>query len=425
MAIVETLEVRFLAKLGNLGAQISAVTGLLTGLGSASGAAMGAVAGGALLLGSAMDRVGLSSAQATKKQARLRSGLKKTARALKGVSAAAADAAEGIGLHRLDEINLVGEKKKGGSGGGSSGGSGGGSGRELEGLKRLKEIMGELPGFFERIYTGLRKGMKGVDGWLDKATGGLAGELVKLLGSAGGRAAKSLVDKLLSGLNGSRSDLASRGRSLLQGVAEAMRSGAASSSAPTQAGSTLSARLRSGILSGKTAAKNAADSVTQAARFGGGSANTEAKSAGANLSKGFAQGMLSCLERVKSAAASLATAALNRLKSLLKISSPSKVAYELGGWFGEGFADGICATASLAGAGAGALAGSAVNALNGSVPELSGNGLGGMVRAAVDEALGSASIVIPLNVDGMKLGEASIRGINRVTRSTGRLMLEI
>jgi len=48
-----------------------------------------------------------------------------------------------------------------------------------------------------------------------------------------------------------------------------------------------------------------------------------------------------------------------------------------------------------------------------------------MMRSAVDEALGSTSLVIPLNVDGVKLGEASIRGINRVTRAAGRVLLEI
>ena len=51
--------------------------------------------------------------------------------------------------------------------------------------------------------------------------------------------------------------------------------------------------------------------------------------------------------------------------------------------------------------------------------------MGDTVRAAVEAALGGTELVIPLQVDGMKLGEASIRGINRVTRSAGRLLLEI
>ena len=45
--------------------------------------------------------------------------------------------------------------------------------------------------------------------------------------------------------------------------------------------------------------------------------------------------------------------------------------------------------------------------------------------AAVDAALERMNITIPLNVDGMKLGEASIRGINAVTRSAGKVLLNI
>ena len=47
------------------------------------------------------------------------------------------------------------------------------------------------------------------------------------------------------------------------------------------------------------------------------------------------------------------------------------------------------------------------------------------VRAAVEEALGGVTLTVPLNVDGMKLGEASIRGINAVTRSTGKVLLKL
>ena len=47
------------------------------------------------------------------------------------------------------------------------------------------------------------------------------------------------------------------------------------------------------------------------------------------------------------------------------------------------------------------------------------------VRAAVEEALGGVTLTVPLNVDGMRLGEASIRGINAVTRSTGRVLLKL
>ena len=47
------------------------------------------------------------------------------------------------------------------------------------------------------------------------------------------------------------------------------------------------------------------------------------------------------------------------------------------------------------------------------------------VQTAVERALGGMQLTVPLNVDGMKLGEASIRGINAVTRSAGRVLLNI
>ena len=47
------------------------------------------------------------------------------------------------------------------------------------------------------------------------------------------------------------------------------------------------------------------------------------------------------------------------------------------------------------------------------------------MNAAAERALENVNLTIPIHVDGMKLGEASIRGINAVTRSTGRLMLNL
>ena len=416
MAIVETLEIRFRANLGNLGAQIAAVTAALAGMGTTSSMVLGAVTGAALLAGRSMDRVSLSARTAEKRQTKLAAKLKKTGHALRSVSTAAKQAAEGIGLHKMDEVNLVGgqEKEKVRAPRKSSATDFSGAG---SGLEKLKEMFEKLPGFFERIYNGVRKGMRGFDGWLDKATGGLAGNFAKLMGTTGRNAALSLVDRLLGTLNTSRPQLAEKGRSLLTAVCDALRNGALTTSAPTQAGSDLAGKLANGILGGRSGAQSAALSVTLAAKFGGSSAKSEAESAGKNLSKGFESGLLSYLDKIKNAAAKLAKAAIDKLKSLLKIASPSKVTFAMGGFFAEGFAGGIMNSASMARDSARMLANGAVTALNAGNMHLGGEAsLSGMVRAAV---------TIPLNVDGIRLGEASIRGINRVTRASGRLMLEI
>lgn len=429
MAIVETLEVRFAAKLGNLGVQIAALTGALGKLGWASSTVALGIAGASLAARKALNGANLSVAQAEKSHARFASRLKKTSRAFKNVSGAAKQAAEGIGLHRMDEINLVGEQEKqksGGSRGVRSGGSGGGSGAAQDGLKKLKEALEQSAGFFERFYGNIRRNMKGVDGWIDRATGGLASKMIKLLASAGKNAADSLKDGLLERLNLCKPELMLKGGGLLQAVGEALRSGAANSSLPAQAGSLLVGKLAGGLLGGKPLVKSAASSVTASATFGGEAAKAEAQNAGLDLSKGFAGGMLSYTEKIRSAAQKLASAALSKLKSLLKIASPSKLTYAMGGYFGEGFANGISACADMARGSAERLSMSAANVLAEAWPiGLGEASLSGMVRAAVDEALGGANIVIPLSVDGMKLGEASIRGINRVTRASGRLMLEM
>ena len=44
---------------------------------------------------------------------------------------------------------------------------------------------------------------------------------------------------------------------------------------------------------------------------------------------------------------------------------------------------------------------------------------------SAEQALENVNLTIPIHVDGMKLGEASIRGINAVTRSAGRLLLNL
>lgn len=426
MAIVETLEIRFLAKLGGLGGQIAAVTAALGGLGAASTAVLGAVTGSALMAGGAFEKVNLSTQEGEKRQARLASRLKKTSRALKGVSSAAEKAAGGIGLHKLDEINLVGggEKRKYASGGKQR--IGADFSGALKGVEKLRKALETMPGFFTRLRDNFKTNLSGLDGWLNSATGGLAGMLAKSFGFAGSKAALSLVDRLLAALNTSRPDLAAKGKAVLQTLCNALKNGAAAAAEPSQAGSALTGRLAKGLLSGKTAIRNAAVNITNAAKFGGGAAGEQAKNAGANLSKGFYSGMLSYLQKIKDAASSLANAALGRIKSLLKIASPSKVAFSMGGFFSEGFADGIVASAAMAGKGASLLADGAVSALAPASVSFGGeSGVSGMVRAAVNEALGATSIVVPLHVDGVKLGEASIRGINRVTRAAGRLMLEI
>lgn len=185
----------------------------------------------------------------------------------------------------------------------------------------------------------------------------------------------------------------------------------------------LSAQLRG--LSGQALAaggsmRSAGSSL--AAQLAGGfrSGLPAARSAGAQLSAGFASGVRSGGSVISAAVSSVVNSALSRMRSLLAIHSPSKVTMGFGGYFSEGFAEGIAGSASLAERAADTLSGTALSGLTSSLPDAFGAETSPAGRAAENIRL-----TVPLYVDGMKLGEASIRGINAVTKSAGKVLLNI
>lgn len=152
----------------------------------------------------------------------------------------------------------------------------------------------------------------------------------------------------------------------------------------------------------------------------------QTKAAGYQFSAGFASGIRSGRSVITSAVSSVVNSAMSRMRSLLAIHSPSKVTQGIGGYFGEGFAKGIAGSAALVSGAAQGLGASALVGLNAaSLPEAASQDVSALVQSAVDRALGGVQLTVPLMVDGMKLGEASIRGINAVTKSAGRVLLNI
>ena len=193
------------------------------------------------------------------------------------------------------------------------------------------------------------------------------------------------------------------------------------------AGAAFAANLAVGIASGKPSVERAARALARSASFTDPAAESAARSAGSDLAKGFAGGISSAVSGVKSSIERLASGAVNALKGLLKIASPSKLTQEMGMYFGQGFAGGIYDSIDSAKHSASMLARGAADMLPPAAAQpvcAESGGIAGTVRAAVSEALGGTNLVIPLNVDGVKLGEASIRGINRATRAAGRVLLE-
>lgn len=191
-----------------------------------------------------------------------------------------------------------------------------------------------------------------------------------------------------------------------------------------RAGRTMMSALSAGIRAGGAQAAAAASSVARSLRFDGGA--SAAQSAGRNLAIGFASGIRSGSGAVGAAASALAQTALRRMRSTLAIHSPSKVTAGFGHYFGEGFANGIGGTMDQVSRAANNLSGAALSSLRPATLSIPGaSGIQTQVASAVHDALGSVTLTVPLYVDSMKLGEASIRGINAVTKSAGRILLTL
>ena len=174
------------------------------------------------------------------------------------------------------------------------------------------------------------------------------------------------------------------------------------------------------------AAEAGAAGISTASAFARGVAGgaAQARSAGGALAAGFAQGISARAGEAVAAARRMVNAVNAVIRGMLQIHSPSRVAAGFGARFGQGFAEGIDASLGRVERVSARLAEGASGALGGALPEAV-RGAPSVGEAAARAFRESLSITVPLNVDGMKLGEASIRGINAVTRSAGRVTLEL
>jgi tape measure domain-containing protein len=103
----------------------------------------------------------------------------------------------------------------------------------------------------------------------------------------------------------------------------------------------LTSAFNSGASKSKSAGTKVGNSFTKALTSKLRAGRSGTYSAGAYVSKGFADGMRSKLGTIRTAAAEMAKAAEKALKAEAKIHSPSRVTAALGGYFGEGFVNGV------------------------------------------------------------------------------------
>lgn len=132
--------------------------------------------------------------------------------------------------------------------------------------------------------------------------------------------------------------LGNKAKSAMNSITNAFNNTASKAkSAGQKVGNGFANGMKSGLAKAKSAAASTVTSVTSRLRSG----RSGAYSAGAYISLGFAQGMRSQLGSIRSAANQMVAAANKAIQAKAKIHSPSKLTDKLGGYYGEGFVNGV------------------------------------------------------------------------------------
>lgn len=170
----------------------------------------------------------------------------------------------------------------------------------------LKSVNSSMKSIAKNAKT-TEKSLKSMNKSVDAVSSGL---------DAIGNKAKSAMSKLTSAFDKSASKAQSSGKKVGTGFTKGLQSGLNKSPAVA---SKAVVSVNTSLMSGRTAAF----------------------AAGSFISIGFAQGMLSQLAVIKAAAAQMAAAADKALRAKAKIHSPSDLTDDAGGYFGEGWVNGI------------------------------------------------------------------------------------
>lgn len=189
-------------------------------------------------------------------------------------------------------------------------------------------------------------------------------------------------------------------------------------------------------------ASNEAKKLAEAAKSG--VDGVELASVGNDAADGYtnALGSDSNINKAKAAGKKLANAARSSMTTTLDINSPSKVFGWIADMSSAGFVNHLLAGIPAAEDAAKKLSGAAIGGMaidtspldasplsissNGSVSLETDNGISGAIESGIERGVRSVmdSLNIILKVDANELGRAAARGINNVTRATGRTVLE-
>jgi hypothetical protein len=138
---------------------------------------------------------------------------------------------------------------------------------------------------------------------------------------------------------------------------------------------------------------------------------------GKQAGKGFLTGLQAQQKEIEKAMQQIADALVKRIKTALKIKSPSRVMHGLGAFTGQGFAQGLMAQAGLVSSAADSLAGAAV------APARSAGayGTGGAAAATVVHNHFDLTVVASPASDQAAIGRASVEAVAEFVRRGGRI----
>ena len=183
-------------------------------------------------------------------------------------------------------------------------------------------------------------------------TGGAAGTLAMVVAlksvnssmksiAGNAKSAQSSLSSMRSSVNVVNSGLDALGNKAKSAISALISQFSNAEGKARSSGNAVGNNFNNGVHNGMSRAVSTARTISASTVLAMQSAGSGSYSCGVYIGAGLANGMASQVGRVRSVAAQLAAAAEAAIRAKAQIHSPSKVADKLGGYFGEGWVNGI------------------------------------------------------------------------------------
>ena len=196
----------------------------------------------------------------------------------------------------------------------------------------------------DSLMKSVTNGIKSLS-FKDLNTGGVSKSLTNSLGKTMRSAGKSIANNLAEGMKSGMNGITAATNNIVTNISKIITG---KYSSFNSMGSKLGSYFARGVRSASGACKTAGAALGSAAVAGAQGYYSSMYSAGSNAGRGFANGLKASISNAAAAAKSQAQSAVNAIKNILDINSPSKVMYQLGAYSGQGFVNGLSEYARIA-----------------------------------------------------------------------------